>query len=95
VLGGVVGGFLLARWLDRQQVADSAKRSDSARRWAPAAEPANSTEEPLKMPSARLGATEEQMDRNMAPPEASPSRAGDVSVAGAAYDFDPRGITPG
>ncbi|HMN29837.1 MAG TPA: hypothetical protein PKE45_16920 [Caldilineaceae bacterium] len=96
VLGGVVGGFLLASWLNRRpQRSVPLQGWDAARRTTPTAGPANPPGEPSNLPSARLGATEEQMDHTMRPPAPNPVRSGDVSVAGAVHELDPKGISPG
>lgn len=51
-------------------------------------------EEPLRMPSARLGATEDQME-DLATPSSRALESGNPGATGAAYDLDPNSITGG
>ena len=94
---GIVGGYLLAQWLNRMHTSASffgggqVQSSDAS-----AGGGLYRQNEPApSMPSSHLGATEDQMNRSMARPAANSAQSGDVSVAGAAYELDPGGITPG
>lgn len=51
-------------------------------------------EEPWRMPSARLGATEDQME-DLATPSSRALESGTPGATGAAYDLDPNSITGG
>jgi hypothetical protein len=84
----VAGGLLLSGWLIRRIVL-------RAKRGSVATNSASSAENRFAMPSSRLGATEDQMSKTMPPPAENPLRSGEVSVAGAAHEFDPNSITPG
>jgi hypothetical protein len=47
------------------------------------------------LPSARLGAREDQVDHTMQQPSRRAFEEGAASPTGAAYDLDPRSISPG
>lgn len=51
-------------------------------------------DEPLRMPSARLGATEDQMEA-LATPSTHALETGTAGATGTAYELDPKSITGG
>lgn len=110
VLGAaLVGGALLAYWIKNtgnptaqapntaryeptpswsgQSMGQRGRQQDQRHSWP-------RQEEPRRMPSARLGATEDQM-KNLATPSPRALEAGDTGATGAAYDLDPNSITGG
>ena len=71
-----------------QPTAQGWRRHERRRTWA------QENEGPRRMPSARLGATEDQMEE-MATPSTHALDSGTAGSTGAAYDLDPKSITGG
>ncbi|MBX3016069.1 MAG: hypothetical protein KF832_31395 [Caldilineaceae bacterium] len=89
------------RWLPTQapptvHPSSSPSSPSPATRQAPVAQrPSPSApEEPLRMPSARLGATEDQM-KPLATPSEQALEKGTAGATGTAYELDPKSITGG
>ena len=72
----------------QQADAQNGRRQERRRTWA------RSPEEPRRMPSARLGATEDQLEE-LATPSTHALESGNPGATGAAYDLDPKSITGG
>jgi hypothetical protein len=89
VTAALAGGVLLGLWHRKSNGA-----SDSTTYRAKMQRRANVNEIPNRMPSARLGATEDQIEE-LAGPSPEALEAGTAGVTGAAYDLDPRSITAG
>ena len=64
------------------------RRHERSRSWV------HDPDGPRRMPSARLGATEDQME-NLATPSSHALENGNAGATGAAYELDPRSITGG
>ena len=47
------------------------------------------------LPSTRLGAREDQMNSTQSPPPSSLIETGEANAPGAAYELDPKSVTPG
>jgi hypothetical protein len=77
----LAGGALLNHFLNRP--IQNQPMSNQARRGR------------IPAPSARLGAREEQVDHTMQQPPRRAFEEGVASPTGAAYDLDPRSISPG
>ena len=108
--GALVGGALLAYWVKNAGKAPDTAAPDPARygRTQSAFQPSSaqnwrrherrawvrSPEEPRRMPSARLGATEDQME-DLVTPSTHALESGNPGATGAAYDLDPKSITGG
>lgn len=95
--GGLLGGALLALLVKSAlnatppHVSHNAYRNDNRndnRLWP------SSPDAPRPMPSARLGATEDQME-SLATPSPRALDDGSAGATGSAYDLDPKSITAG
>lgn len=91
--GAMVGGALLAYLATKGRLTSAPKPSFNQGYAAQRAEvPGN---EPLwRTPSARMGATEDQME-DLATPSTRALDAGTTGATGAAYELDPTSITGG
>lgn len=88
--GGLLGGALLALLVKNvlnNPTPSPAYQADN-RPWP------SSPDAPQPMPSARLGATEDQME-NLVTPSPRALDAGSAGATGSAYDLDPKSITAG
>lgn len=84
LMTGVAGGLMLARYWQNVPASAPAKVRNGY--------------DPLRMPSSRLGAREEQVTPLSAPSEQSPHATSDEDDPGstaAAFDLDPQSVTPG
>jgi len=88
LIGALASGFLLGYWMKGPR-----GRTDFANR--PDRVHGNPTDASASMPSARLGATEDQIARSMQQSAASAVSKDDVSTTGTAYELDPKSITAG
>ena len=101
LVGAIVGGFLLARYLgERDAQRHATATSDHYRpMWTYAAEeprhPAPPYRPMAQRPADHMGATEEQMSDQFADPSQSDLEDGTVGTTGRVYEMDPDGITAG
>lgn len=99
VVGALAGGFLLGYWLTKArggsgQWFDSEAQRIASRHaggWPEGERKQNAS----SLPSARLGATEDQIKPSMQQSAANAVPRDEVSTTGTAYDLDPKSITGG
>jgi hypothetical protein len=82
ILATALAGGIVLNYLARQSTPHRQRHSASLRT-------------PMQMPSARLGAREDQIDHTMQHPSHRAFESGAASPTGAAYDLDPNSITAG
>ncbi len=89
IAGALIGGALVA-FLIRGAGTQSSEQGQGQRRMAH-----NRDASPHRMPSTRLGATEDQMSDNFVTPSSHALEAGSGGTTGAIYDLDPDSLTSG
>ncbi len=92
LIGAVAGGFLLGYFLKN---ANGRNETRHNRSFNAAYSSRGSSDTTLPMSSARLGATEEQVNRSPQQSSAGAVSRDEVSTTGAAYELDPKSITGG
>ncbi len=89
VAGALIGGALLGFWVKGSATQPAAYYPRQDYR------PARPEARPQRMPSTRLGATEDQMSDNFATPSRQALEAGSGGTTGEIYDLDPGSLTSG
>ena len=89
VAGALIGGALLGFWVKGAPVPSFDHSPTQQRR------PVRRAAGPERMPSTRLGATEDQMSDNFPTPSAHALETGSGGTTGAIYDLDPDSLTSG